>query len=140
MLPVCRRLTCLLLLALLPGALRAQTKLTSARYQQNFDYFWTIINENYCCFEKKQTDWTKMRTYYGAQLPSVTSKAQFTRLLENVLNELYDNHAPLSTNLPDSRRLLPSGTDVWAQYPVVVAVRAGCGGYGKPLASKTSLD
>lgn len=125
-----RCLLCALLL-LLPATLRAQTKLTPAQYQQDFDYFWTTVNENYCYFDKKQTDWAKVRTYYAAQLPGITTKAQFTRLLENALNELYDNHASLSTNLPDSRRLLPSGTDVWAQYqqgkPVVVAVRAGYG-------------
>ncbi|TGD81647.1 S41 family peptidase [Hymenobacter wooponensis] len=126
-----QRLLCVLLLLLLPATLRAQTKLTPQQYQQDFDYFWTTVNENYCYFDKKQTDWAKVRTYYGAQLPGISTKAQFTRLLENALNELYDNHASLSTNLPDSRRLLPSGTDVWAQYqqgkPVVVAVRAGYG-------------
>ncbi|UOQ66542.1 S41 family peptidase [Hymenobacter volaticus] len=131
MIHTCWRLICALLLVFLPTTLLAQTKLTPAQYQQDFDYFWTTVNENYCYFDKKQTDWAKVRTYYGAQLPGITTKAQFTRLLENALNELYDNHASLSTNLPDSRRLLPSGTDVWVQYQqgkaVVVAVRAGYG-------------
>ncbi|SHJ42888.1 carboxyl-terminal processing protease [Hymenobacter daecheongensis DSM 21074] len=120
-----------LLLALLPAAVRAQAPLTPAQYQQDFDYFWTTIHDNYAYFDQKQTDWARVRELYAAQLPAVGSRAQFVRLLENALNELYDNHASLSTNLPDSRRLLPSGTDVWAQYrqgkATVVAVRAGFG-------------
>lgn len=126
-----RRAAYIGLLLLLPATLRAQAPLTPAQYQQDFAYFWTTISENYCYFDKKQTDWATVRTLYAAQLPGITTKAAFTRLLENVLHELYDNHASLSTNLPDSRRLLPSGSDVWAQFrqgkPVVVAVRAGFG-------------
>ncbi|WP_303309977.1 S41 family peptidase [Hymenobacter sp. BT730] len=126
-----QRLLCLLLLLLLPGALWAQANLTPAQYQQDFDYFWTTVNENYCYFDKKQTDWAKVRQLYAVQLPGISTRAQFVRLLENALNELYDNHASLSTNLPDSRRLLPSGTDVWAQFQngkaVIVAVRPGFG-------------
>jgi len=123
----------LLLLLLLPGALRAQTqaKLTPEQYQQDFDYFWTTVRDNYCYFDKKQTDWARVRQLYGAQLPGIGTRAQFVRLLENALNELYDNHVGLSTNLPDSRRLVPTGTDAWAHFaqgkPVVVAVRPGFG-------------
>jgi C-terminal processing protease CtpA/Prc len=128
-----RHLAWLVLLSLLlPGPLHAQpTPLTPAQYQQDFDYFWTTVRDNYCYFDKKQTDWEKVRLLYAAQLPGITTRARFVRLLENALNELYDNHAALSTNLPDSRRLLPSGTDAWAEFqqgkPVVVAVRAGYG-------------
>ncbi|MCB2376531.1 hypothetical protein LGH70_02995 [Hymenobacter sp. BT635] len=135
--PALFRLLCLLLGLLLgllapAGALRAQpAQLTPAQYQQDFDYFWTTVHENYCYFDKKQTDWARVRQLYAAQLSGINSRAQFVRLLENALNELYDNHANLSTNLPDSRRLLPSGTDVWAGFQqgraVVVAVRAGFG-------------
>lgn len=124
-----RGLLCLLLL--LPATLRGQAQLTPEQYRQDFEYFWTTIQENYCYFGKKQTDWDRVRTLYAAQLPGITTRAAFVRLLENALNELYDNHASLSTNLPDSRRLLPTGTDVWAQFQqgkaVVVAVRAGFG-------------
>lgn len=124
-------LLCALLFLLLPVCAVAQSKLSPAQYQKDFDYFWTTINENYCYFDKKQTDWPRVRTYYAAKLPGISSRAQFVRLLENALNELYDHHASLSTNLPDSRRLLPTGTDAWAQYQqgkaVVVAVRAGYG-------------
>ncbi|MBC6697285.1 S41 family peptidase [Hymenobacter puniceus] len=125
-----QRLLCLLIL-LLPSSLQAQPTLTSAQYQQDFDYFWTTINDNYCYFDKKQTDWAQVRQLYGAQVVGVSTRAQFVRLLENALNELYDNHASLSTNLPDSRRLVPTGTDAWAEFqqgkPVVVAVRPGYG-------------
>ncbi|GAB2458165.1 hypothetical protein GCM10011375_07260 [Hymenobacter qilianensis] len=130
MLPTYRRLLCALLL-LLPATLRAQATFTPAQYEQDFDYFWTTVKRNYCYFDKKQTDWEKVRQAAEPQLKSVTTRAQFVRLLENALNELYDNHASLSTNLPDSRRLIPSATDVWGAFiegkAVLVDIRRGLG-------------
>lgn len=105
--------------------------LTPTQYQQDFAYFWETVRDNYAYFGKKQTDWNQVRQSGEAALPSITTRDQFVRLLENALAELYDNHASLGTNLPDSRRLVPSGTDVWAQFnqrqAVVQAVRPGFG-------------
>jgi carboxyl-terminal processing protease len=118
-------------LLLISGTLRAQATFTPAQYQQDFDYFWTTVKRNYCYFDKKQTDWDKVRQEAEPQLKSVTTRAQFVRLLENALNELYDSHASLSTNLPDSRRLIPSATDVWGAFvdgkAVLVDIRRGFG-------------
>ncbi|MBC6606068.1 peptidase [Hymenobacter sp. BT188] len=125
------RLIGLALLLLVSGPLRAQATFTPAQYQQDFDYFWTTVKRNYCYFDKKQTDWDKVRQVAEPQLKSVTTRAQFVRLLENALNELYDSHASLSTNLPDSRRLIPSATDVWGAFAdgkaVLVDIRRGFG-------------
>jgi C-terminal processing protease CtpA/Prc len=105
--------------------------LTPAQYQQDFGYFWEAVHDNYAYFGKKQTDWDQVRLAGEAALQTVTTRDQFVRVLENALAELYDNHAALGTNLPDSRRLVPSGTDVWAQFnerqAVVQAVRPGFG-------------
>ncbi|NML66325.1 peptidase [Hymenobacter sp. RP-2-7] len=105
--------------------------LTATQYQQDFRYFWETVRDNYAYFDKKQTDWEQVRQAGEAALPAVKTRGQFVRLLENVLAELYDNHAALNTNLPDSRRLVPSGTDAWAQFSgrraVVQAVRPGFG-------------
>jgi carboxyl-terminal processing protease len=142
--PILSRFACWLLLFLSSsGALHAQAQLTPAQYQEDFDYFWTTINDHYCYFDKKQTDWARVRQLYGAQLLGISTRAQFVRLLENALNELYDNHASLSTNLPDSRRLMPTGTDLWARFeqgrPVVVAVRPGYGAERVGLRPGTEL-
>jgi C-terminal processing protease CtpA/Prc len=131
LLPFAQRLVCLLLLLLVAGPLRAQATFTPSQNQQDFDYFWTTVKRYYCYFDKKQTDWDKVRQQAEPQLKSITTRAQFVRLLENALNELYDNHASLSTNLPDSRRLIPTATDMWGAFvggkPVLVDVRRGYG-------------
>jgi carboxyl-terminal processing protease len=105
--------------------------LTVAQYQQDFAYFWTTVRDNYAYFDKKQTDWEQVRQSGEAAVQAVTTRSQFVRVLEDALAELYDNHAALNTNLPDSRRLVPSGTDAWAQFregrAVVQAVRPGFG-------------
>ncbi|SFQ67069.1 S41 family peptidase [Hymenobacter arizonensis] len=119
-------------LGLKPGPVAAQKPpLTRQQYQQDFDFFWNTIRTNYCYFASKQTDWEQVRARSRPQLDTLSSRRAFVRLLENSLAELYDNHAGLSTNRPDSRRLVPTGTDIWAEFvngqAVVQAVRPGFG-------------
>lgn len=134
------------LLCCLPTALLAQgpPARTAAQYRQDFAYFWTTVRDDYAYFGKKQTDWEKVRRAGEAALPGITGRAQFVRLLENALAELYDNHAALGTNLPDSRRLVPTGTDVWAQFDaagnaVVQSLRPGYGAERAGLRSGQEL-
>ena len=49
-------------------------------------------------------------------LAEVNSRSEFVTLLERVLDELYDNHTSLNTNLNSSPRLVPTGLDVWAEW------------------------
>jgi C-terminal processing protease CtpA/Prc len=62
---------------------------------------------------------------------TISSRNNFVLLLEKVLYELYDHHASLNTNTMESQRLVPSGTDVWAEYrngkPVIIELRPGFG-------------
>ncbi len=121
------------ILLLLPViTLRAQHRtLTPTQYRQDFDYFWATINEEYCYFNKKQTDWAKAKEIYSSMIDTATNRASFTTIIEKALNELYDHHAVLNTNTDSSRRLVPSGTDTWAEYvngkPTIIESRAGFG-------------
>lgn len=117
---------------LIPDRADAQKlPLTRQRYQEDFDYLWNTVQTNYCYFPKKQTDWKQVRALYRPQLDTLSSRRSFVRLLENALAELYDNHAGLGTNRLDSHRLVPTGTDIWAEFvsdrAVVRAVRPGFG-------------
>jgi C-terminal processing protease CtpA/Prc len=117
---------------LLPGPVTAQkSPLTRQQYQEDFDFLWNTVRANYGYFDQKQTDWAQVRARYRPQLDTLSSRRAFVRVLENALAELYDNHAGLSTNRPDSRRLVPTGADVWATFvgdrAVVQQVRAGYG-------------
>jgi len=105
-----------LLISLSAPELVAQNKLTPQQYRQDVDFFWQTVQDNYAYFEKKQTDWGKVRQLYQSQADTLHSRRALVRLLENMLVELYDNHASLLTNRFDSQRLVPSGSDLHAEF------------------------
>jgi len=88
-------------------------EVTNQQNKKDFDYFWTTIKTNYCYWDKKQTDWHKVKAIYSPLVDTITSKRSFVLLLEKVFYELYDHHASLSTNTSKSQRLVPSSTDMW---------------------------
>lgn len=104
---------------------------TSKEYKEDFNFFWNSINDNYCYFNKKQTNWQKVKEIYAPLIDEVTNRDQFVTVLERALYEIYDHHAILNTNTDSSQRLVPSGTDIWAEYingrPVITEVRKGLG-------------
>ena len=106
-------------------------QMTTEQYRQDFNFFWTTINDEYCYFEKKKTDWQKVKEIYTPVVDTITNRDQFVTLLEKALNEIYDHHAILNTNTNSSQRLVPSGADVWAEYidgkPIITEVRRGFG-------------
>lgn len=88
----------------------AQTK-----YQKDFREFWTDINDNYAYFDQQGIDWKKVKEIYEPQAEKISNDNEFIQLLENVLNELYNGHSSLSTNLKTSNRLVPSGSDLYVE-------------------------
>ena len=108
-----------------------EQKLTNAQIREDFKYFWTSIDEDYCFFSKKQTDWARVKEIYTPIIDTVSTREQFVSVLEQLYYEIYDHHANLNTNNLTSQRLVPSGADIWAEYvkgiPVVIEVRKGYG-------------
>jgi carboxyl-terminal processing protease len=106
-------------------------QLTNAQFREDFEYFWKAIELNYCYWEKKKTDWAGAKEIYAKDLDTITQKKSFVQLLERMFIELYDHHAGLNTNTAESYRLVPSGTDIWAEYvdnePVITEVRRDYG-------------
>jgi len=94
----------------------SQTNFTRQQYQEDFDYLWQNISDDYAYFDQKQTDWKKVREIYRPQISAVRTRNDFVGLLESVLEELYDFHTHLNTNTASSPRLVPSGTDIWAHW------------------------
>lgn len=124
--------TIALLLLLSPAVTSAQEKQYSTeQYKQDFNYFWKSINDEYCYFNKKQTDWGKVKHLYSSKIDTVKSRDAFVDVLEKALYELYDHHCNFNTNTDFSRRLVPTSTDVWAEYfngkPVIAEVRKNSG-------------
>jgi C-terminal processing protease CtpA/Prc len=84
-------------------------------YQQDFDAAIREVGANYAYFDSKAR-WSEVPALYAADLRAVQGRDEFIALLENVVDELYDAHAQLNTNLARSFRLVPSGTDLWAEW------------------------
>jgi len=104
---------------------------SSKQYKEDFDFFWNTVNDNYCYFNKKPIDWKKLRSIYQPQIDTVSSRNAFVGVMEKALYELYDHHCSLNTNTPYSRRLVPTGADIWVEFAnghaVVKEVRRGFG-------------
>jgi C-terminal processing protease CtpA/Prc len=105
----------LALIALLFITITASAQTRSA-YRKDFDYLWNTVDSNYCYFNKKPIDWKKIKAIYAPQVDTVTTRNAFVGIIERVLNELYDHHISLGTNTDLSRRLVPTGADIWAEF------------------------
>ena len=105
-----------------------QNNFTKQQYEEDFDYLWRNIAEDYAYFDQKQTDWNKVREIYRPRIIALKTQGEFVALLESVLEELYDFHTHLNTNTASSPRLVPTGTDIWAEWingrPIVSEVRS----------------
>jgi carboxyl-terminal processing protease len=107
----------------------ADRVLTKDDFKQDFDFAWREIASTYAYFDDKATVWQDVPSVYKSDLEAVSTREQFVALLERMFDELYDPHAQLTTNTPISPRLVPSGTDIWAEWrdgeAVVTEVRNG---------------
>jgi C-terminal processing protease CtpA/Prc len=100
----------------LSASSQQQQPLSTAQFTEDFDFMWSGLRDNYTYFDKKETDWNRVRQLYRPMLAEVKTRSEFVTLLERVLDELYDNHTSLNTNLKTSPRLVPTGLDVWAEW------------------------
>ena len=103
-------LACLLL-----SSVHAQ-KFTGEQYAEDFLFLWQNLADNYAYFDQRHTDWDKVKAHYLTKAEKITSTYAFVGFLEQVLNELYDNHTHLNTNTDQSPPLIPSGTAVHVAY------------------------
>jgi C-terminal processing protease CtpA/Prc len=88
---------------------------SQSKYQEDFREFWDNVNNNYAYLKEQQIDWLKVRVIYGPQVARVKNDNEFIILLESLINELYNGHSSLNTNLPTSNRLVPSGQDMYVE-------------------------
>jgi len=94
----------------------------ATEYEEDFRFAQQQIASRYAYFDLKATRWHEIPALYGPDAASVRSKREFVSFLERVVDELYDHHAQLRTNTPASPRLVPSGTDLWAEWRGATAV------------------
>lgn len=85
---------------------------SQTKYQKDFNEFWNDINENYAYLKEQDIDWKKVKEIYEPKTEKISTNSEFIQFLESVLNELYNGHSSLNTNLNSSNRLIPSGQDM----------------------------
>jgi C-terminal processing protease CtpA/Prc len=113
----------LLALWLTQNSFAAETRAPSAQeLRADFAQAVQLVAENYAYFDKKDTVWKTTSARYADDAARITNRAQLVAALEQLLDELYDPHAQLNTNSPKSWRLVPSGTDLWAEWRSSAAV------------------
>jgi C-terminal processing protease CtpA/Prc len=108
-------LACLIVALALPLRSPAST-LKADDFAQDFGDFWVTVNDGYALFDAKQVDWKRVYAEYIPRAAACQSRDDFIKVLEGAMSELYDAHCSLNVNLPTSPRLVPSGTDLWAEY------------------------
>ena len=112
-----------------PASSRPQDGITPEQFLQDFDHLWLQLRDGYAYFDRKETDWERVREIYRPKAAGVRNKREFVTLLERVLDELYDPHTHLKINTSRSTRLIPTGLDVWAEWEggraVITQLRSG---------------
>ena len=109
----------------------ASTAVAQTKYQKDFSAFWTDINNHYAYLDQQHINWEKVRELYEPKTENITTDEEFIRFLETVLNELYNGHSSLNSNLMSSNRLIPSGSDLYMEKVgnkyVIKDIRKGFG-------------
>ena len=109
------------------SAVAAQAGDGSSQRLEDFDALWGYVRDNYAYFDQKRTDWDRARELFRPQAASAEDGRAFVGVLERLLDQLYDPHTHLGVNTPTSPRLIPSGSDLWAEWhgdrAIITAVR-----------------
>lgn len=80
----------------------------------DLDVMLNFIDKHFCYFDQKRTDWHAVKVHYRRLVEAVRDSYEFIRLLEQMLDELYDSHTHLNVHLADSWRL--PAHDIWATW------------------------
>lgn len=85
------------------------------KYQKDFNEFWNDLNSNYAYLKEQNIDLKKVKEIYQPKTENISTNSEFIQFLESILNELYNGHSSLNTNLNSSNRLIPSGQDIFVE-------------------------
>jgi len=85
------------------------------KFEKDFNEFWNDINNNYAYFDQQKIDWDKVKEIYEPEVKEIATEKEFIQFLEKVLNEFYNGHISLNTNLNSSNKLIPTGQDLYIE-------------------------
>lgn len=84
-----------------------------------------LVREKYAFFDGKAAAWEKACTEVPEKAMAASNSGERLRVLEDLIDVLYDPHASFGRNSGVSPRLVPSGNDYWIENGTVTAVRSG---------------
>jgi len=101
------------------------------KYGADFEEAWSFIRDNYAWLEEKTTDWNRVYDHFMPFAENAENNTEFIALLEQLIEQLYDHHAHLGVNTSSSPRMVPSGSDIWAEFRkdkvLITSVRGNSG-------------
>ena len=87
-----------------PGMAQAGEPAHDVTYVEDFDELWRTLDERYCYFGEKRTDWRAVRRMYRPLAAAAQSSEAFAGVVGRVIGELYDAHTHLNDPAPDAAR------------------------------------
>jgi len=85
------------------------------KYEKDFLKFWIEVNNNYAYLDQQKINWLKVKEIYSPLVKEVSSQQAFIKFMEGVINECFNGHISLYTNLSSSNRIIPSGQDIFVE-------------------------
>jgi carboxyl-terminal processing protease len=85
------------------------------KYEKDFLTFWNDVNDNYAYLDQQKINWLKVKDIYAPIVKQVSNQQAFIKFMEGVINECYNGHISLYTNLSSSNRIIPSGQDIFVE-------------------------
>ncbi len=80
-----------------------------------FDALWETVRDRYAYFAEVQSHWECVRTTLRPQAVAASERGPLLEVMERTLETLTDFHSHMNVNSERSWRLVPSGTDLWAE-------------------------
>src|SRR4051812_44010762 len=95
-----RRLMTSLAAAAMAGPTLAAEPARDIMAAMDFDELWRTLDERYCFFHLKATDWAKARAFYRPRAIASQDMDGFREVVRQLLAELYDPHTHVN-DLPE---------------------------------------
>jgi hypothetical protein len=61
-------------------------------FKNNFEHFWTLVDEQYCYLDYKNIDWSKAKEDFMPRVEAAKSEFEFFKILSEALDLLKDGH------------------------------------------------
>ncbi len=84
---------------------KQESRVNQTKIKEDLNEILSDLSQNYVYLQEKNVDLNCIREYYEKQIQEVKSKEEVILFFEYLLNEFYDSHLHLNTNINSSFRL-----------------------------------